>query len=211
MTDTALLEPSFADLIAAIAQAPELSEQRRRHWVCSLQQIAQFLDRPVTVIPARWSAVRRSVPQLHHARVGVTAKTLANHKSNVRGALRWFGKEHDLPQRGMPLSAEWVMFRERIDDCRLRQRLSNLMRYCSARRIEPALVDDKVFDEYWRYRTETTALASNNTRPTLHGAGVECLRGCNEWLHAAATHRAAQESVGQARLGRLPGGPARGR
>ena len=38
--------------------------------------------------------------QLHHARVGVTAKTMANHKANVRAALRWFGKEHDVPQRG---------------------------------------------------------------------------------------------------------------
>jgi hypothetical protein len=41
------------------------------------------------------------VAQLHHARVGVTAKTLANHKSNVRAALRWFSKEHALPQYGV--------------------------------------------------------------------------------------------------------------
>ena len=40
------------------------------------------------------------VRQLHHARVGVTAKTLANHKANVRAALRWFGKEHDMPRQG---------------------------------------------------------------------------------------------------------------
>ena len=43
MTATALLEPSFVDLLAAIAQARELSEQRRRHWACSLQQIAKWL------------------------------------------------------------------------------------------------------------------------------------------------------------------------
>ena len=45
------------------------------------------------MIPARWNSLRFSVGQLHHARVGVTAKTLANHKANVRAALRWFGKE----------------------------------------------------------------------------------------------------------------------
>ena len=175
-----------------------------------MQQIAKWLDRPATVIPARWSAVQLSVRQLHHARVGVTAKTLANHKSNVRAALRWFGKEHDVPQRGMPLSAEWVMFRDRIDDCRLRQRLSNLMRYCSARRIEPALVDDKVYDEYWRYRTETTALATNNTwRRFMARAWNDCAAAM-DGLHAATTDRAAHESVGQARLGRFPRGPAHG-
>ena len=100
---TTLLEPSFVDAVAAIERAPDLSEQTRRHWVCSLRQIAKWLDRPAAVVPARWTSVRMPVSQLHHARVGVTAKTLANHKSNVRAALRWFGKEHDVPVRGVPL------------------------------------------------------------------------------------------------------------
>src|SRR4029453_3289626 len=95
-------------------QAPDLSEQRRRHWLCSLRQIAKSLDRPAEVIPARWQAVRVSIGQLHHARVGVTAKTLANHKSNVRAALRWFGKEHDVPRRGMPLTPGWGTLRDRL-------------------------------------------------------------------------------------------------
>jgi hypothetical protein len=112
---TTLLEPSIADLIDAIEQAPELSEQRRRHWVCSLRQIAKSLDRPAAVIPARWQAVRVSIGQLHHVRVGVTAKTLANHKSNVRAALRWFGNEHDVPQQGARLSPEWMRFCDRLD------------------------------------------------------------------------------------------------
>ena len=163
MTTTTLLEASFVDLIAAIEQAAELSEQRRRHWACSLRQMARWLDRPATVIPARWNSVQISVGQLHHARVGVTAKTLANHKSNVRAALRWFRKEHDVPQRGVPLSTAWTTFRDRIDSRRLRQRLYSFMRYCSARNIGPESVDDRTLDEYWRYRTETTALTSNNT------------------------------------------------
>src|SRR5450432_631520 len=101
--------------ITAIEAAGDLSQQRRRHWVCSLRQVAKWLDRPPTTIPARWNSVWPSVGQLHHARVGVTAKTLANHKSNVRAALRWFGKEHDVPQRGVRLSAEWARFRDRLD------------------------------------------------------------------------------------------------
>jgi site-specific recombinase XerD len=159
---TALLEPSFAELVAAMEQATELSEQRRRHWVCSLRQIAKWLDRPAAAIPARWSSVRISVIQLHHARVGVTAKTLANHKSNVRAALRWFGNEHDVPQQGARLSPEWMRFRDRLDKP-TRSRLYSLVRYCSARGIRPSSVDDKVFDEYWRYRAETTGRACNNT------------------------------------------------
>src|SRR5450755_4389610 len=112
---TTLLEPSFQDLIAALEPAVDLSQQRRRHWVCSLRQVAKWLDRPATGIPARWQAVRISVVQLHHARVGVTRKTLANHISNTRAALCWFGHEHDVPQQGARLSPEWMRFRDRLD------------------------------------------------------------------------------------------------
>ena len=159
---TTLLEPSFVDMIAAIERSVELSAERKRHWVCSSRQIAEGLDRPLAVIPARWSAIRIAVGQLHHARVGVTAKTLANHKSNVKAALRWFRKEHDLPQHGAPLSSQWARFCDRLEK-RNRDRLYNLVRYCSARGIGPASVNDSIFDPYWRYRSETTALAANNT------------------------------------------------
>jgi integrase len=156
------LEPSFLDLIAAVERAADLSEQRRRHWICSLRQIAKWLDRPPAVISARLSAVRISVSHLHHARLGVTAKTLANHKANISAALRWFDKGHTVMQHGVSLSTTWVRFSDCLDKP-IRDRLYNLMRYCSARRIDPASLDDLLFDEYWSYRTRTTARASNNT------------------------------------------------
>jgi hypothetical protein len=155
---TTIPEPTFDDLISAIEQATELPEQRRRHWLCSIRQTTKWLDRPAEVIPARWHSVRIPVSHLHYARVGVTAKTLANHKSNVRAALRWFGKEQGVPQQGARLSPEWMRFRDRLDQ-QMRSRLYSLVRYCSARRISPSSVDDRVFDEYWRYRAETTGLA----------------------------------------------------
>ena len=177
----ALLEPSFVDLVGAIEQAAELTQQRRRHWVCSLRQIAKGLDRPPAVIPARWSSVRIMVSQLHHARVGVTAKTLANHKANVRAALRWFVKEHDVPQHGLRLSAEWARFCDGLEKP-IRGRLYSLIRYCSARSVYPALVDDKIFDEYWRYRTETTARPSNNTaRRFMVRAWNACAAAIDGW------------------------------
>src|SRR5215208_5704452 len=113
MTEIALLEPSFAEIIEAVKRASELPEQRRRHWDCSLQQTAKWIDRPAAMIPGRFNAVQKALRQLHHARVGVTAKTLANHKSNVRAALRWFAKERDVPRHGMRLSLEWAAFRDR--------------------------------------------------------------------------------------------------
>jgi hypothetical protein len=87
-----LIESSFADAIAIIAAADELSEQTRRHWTSSLRQIAKALDKPLEVIPARYSAVRADLGQLHHAPVGLIAKTLQNHKSNVKSALLWLAR-----------------------------------------------------------------------------------------------------------------------
>ena len=54
----ALIEPSFADAITMIGAAEELREQTRRHWSTSLRQVAKALDKPIEVIPARYSAVR---------------------------------------------------------------------------------------------------------------------------------------------------------
>ena len=158
---TTPLEPSFADLIAAIEQANGLPEQRRLHWVCSLRQIAKWLNRPSAVIPARWQAVRISLVQLHHARVGVTPKTLANHKSNTRAALAWFGHEHDVPQQGARLSPQWARLLDGLEKP-IRQRLYNFSRYCSARGIGVSEVDDGVFGRYWDFRAETTGLAYHN-------------------------------------------------
>ena len=159
---TTLLEPSFVDLIAAIEQAPELSEQRRRHWVCSSRQIAKWLDRPAAVIPARWQAVRVSVAQLHHARVGVMAKTLANHRSNVRAALRWFRKEHERPAAGRAPFARVDAFPAaigKVNSAAALQSGSLLLRPG----IGPTSVNDTLFDQYWRYRAENTGRATNNT------------------------------------------------
>ena len=163
MTGTTLLEPSFANLVEFIDTASELSPSVRSHWLCSVRQIGKALDRPLELIPARWTSVRHPIGRLHHARVGLrTPKTLANHKANVRAALRWYGKEENVPLRGARLTAEWHKLREQLPDRHRRATLSGLMRYCSARRITPEAVDERVIDEFMRYRGETTAWAVNS-------------------------------------------------
>jgi integrase len=196
---TTLLEPAFAEAIAAIEQATDLSVQVRRHWVCSLRQIAKWLDRPAEVVPARWTSVRMPVAQLHHARVGVTAKTLANHRSNVRAALRWFGKEQGVPVRGVPLSAEWARLRDLIEDRGQRSRLYGLMRYGSGRGINPGSIDDAILDAYLRYRAEATALASNNTaRRSVARTWNTCVGAIDSWPAQRLTEPPVKSMVGPA-------------
>lgn len=148
-----LIETSFADGIALILASKELPEQTRRHWATSLRQIAKALDKPLEVIPARYSAVRGHLISLHEVPVGLTPKTLQNHKSNAKSALLWLAREKGIPQHGAALTAEWEALRANIKDSLVRFRLSSFMRFCSANAIAPAEVNDGVVDRFVDYRS----------------------------------------------------------
>src|SRR5690349_16114992 len=107
-----LIETSFADAISLIAAAEELPPLTRQHWATSLRRIAKALDRPLAVIPARYSAVRADLLNLHAVPAGMTAKTLQNHKSNAKSALLWLAREKGIPEHGAPLAPSWQTLRE---------------------------------------------------------------------------------------------------
>src|SRR6195256_5042324 len=155
MTETpVLIETSFADAIAIIAAAAELPEHTLRHWMTSLRQIAKALDKPLEVIPARYSAVRADLAQLHQVPAGLTAKTLQNHKSNAKSALLWLAREKGIPKHGAPLTPAWETLRAEIGDGVARSRVSSLMRFCSANQIAPVEVDEAVVDRFMGYRSQ---------------------------------------------------------
>src|SRR5262249_33179914 len=101
MTKTPILiEASFADAITIIATTDELSEQPRRPGPPSWRQTVRAPEKPLEVTPARYSAVRADLAQLHQVPAGLTKKTLQNHKSNAKSALLWLGREKGLPAHG---------------------------------------------------------------------------------------------------------------
>jgi len=171
-----LIEPSVADAMAAIEAAEDLPEDKRRHWTCSLRIVARALGRPPQLVPARWTAVRLPISRLHHAQMGVTAKTLANHRANVRTALSWFAKEDNVPLRGAPLSEAWAKLNQTISNYRTRANLSSLTRYCSASSIDPEEVNERVLDACMAYRGATTALkADSAARRRIARAWNDCI------------------------------------
>ena len=176
-----LIEPSFAEAIEIIMAAPDLSEQTRRHWATSLRQIAKALDRPLEVIPARYSAVRADLRGLHHAPLGMTPKTLQKHKSNVKSALLWLAREKGIPEHGAPLTPEWEVLRSRIDDALIRMRLSSLMRFCSADQIAPADVDEAVVDRFVDYRARSGKSADAAFRRLMARAWNDSAKVISGW------------------------------
>jgi hypothetical protein len=156
--EAVLVEPSFADAIAGIEAALDLSSQQKAHWACALRCVAKGLGRRVDAIPARWIAVRLGVSQLHHGPLGIEAKTLANHRSNCKAALAWFSGSAHVSTRGVPLSPAWAVLHQKLDVHLHRTTLAAFMRYCSGAGIAPEDVDEAVVDRYMAYRAENTRL-----------------------------------------------------
>jgi integrase len=150
---------------------------RRTTRICSLRQIGRWLDRPLALVPARWTALRLPVERLHHLPLGIEPKTLKNHKANLRAALRFLRGEADVPVRGAPLNPAWATLRDGIDHRGRRARLYGLMRYASAKGIAPDQVTDDVVGQYLAYRVETTALASGIA---AHRSIARSWNGCRD-------------------------------
>src|SRR5262249_43659680 len=144
------------DLLGAIETADDLRVEIKRQWRSAVRGIAKAFDQPLELIPARYSAVRARMAELHHVPLGWEAKTLANHKSNAKAALLWFAKEKGLPQHGHPLSVAWQGLANPLTDPSTRHRLLPFMRDCSAAGVEPAAVDEAVVDMYIERRERTT-------------------------------------------------------
>ena len=181
MTEKTLLEPSIAGVLKAIETATDLPASKKTHWSCSLRQICVYLNRPLEIVPARWSGIKNAVYELHAARVGANAKTLANHKSNVRAALLWFAEEKNLPKSGAPLMPAWAALIGKVADLNRRKRLSGLARYCSAAKIAPVDVNEEMLDRYLRpeYSFRPPARAYHASPYRLLGGGPwPCLQTC---------------------------------
>ena len=187
MPDEKLLEPSFADAVAAIETAKDLTPAQRTHWACALRRIADGLDRPPESIAARWGAVALKVNQLHHADGGMAWKTLANYKANAKRALHWFQNDNELPKRGAPLKPEWQALRRQLTDLSRKGKLSGLIRYCSMKGIAPKDVTDAVVDDYMRYRATTTALATDIKARRAIARGWNASRGLKGWPQQTLT------------------------
>ncbi len=198
-TDHHLLEPSWAEAIQLI-DASGLPAEKRSHWICSLRQIAKTLDRPLETIPARWTNVHLPLSRLHPARVGLTAKTLANHRANVKAALRWLAGEQDLPTRGAPLLPVWAALRDAISDKGVRARLYGLMRYASAQKLGPDQVGDTLIAAYLSYRATATDLASG---VVAHRSIARSWNGCVDEVPGWPDHRLSEPALSFG-----PAGPA---
>jgi integrase len=185
---TKVLEPTFADAIAAVTATADLPVSTRQQWCSALRSLARCLSRPVESIPARFSAVRNGVLALRYPPFGWTTKTLANVKSNAKSALLWFAEEKGIPRDGVPMTPAWAKLHAGVTDRSTRYRLAPLMRFCSAAGILPTKVDDQTLQAFMQYRERTSTRGCDEaTRRVLVKLWNACIGTIEGWPIQALT------------------------
>jgi hypothetical protein len=102
-----LLEPSLADIEAALQGDPSLPKSKRDAWCCSIRRLAKFLGRDPSQLPGRLGALRYGISRLHHAHLGISRKTLQNPIANLKAAVRHVAGQKRLSGRGIALTPAW--------------------------------------------------------------------------------------------------------
>ena len=171
------LEPTLADVYAAIEHDPLLPKSTRDALCCSLRRITKFLGRDLSQLPARLGAFRYGIARLHHTQLGVSRKTLQNHISNLKAAIRHVAGQKRLSGRGIRLSPAWRSLYDQLTDRRLRLGLSGFLKYCSATGMDPSSVSDATVVAFIAYATEVQFTVEPND---LHKQVARCWNRAKE-------------------------------
>jgi integrase len=147
---------TLADLDEAIADDLTLTEEQRISWRGYLRRIGGWLERPLHALPASLPGLRYGFQRLQPAALGVTEKTIQNHRSELKRILVQAGVLDSRPQ-GTPLSAAWQPLLELLGgQPNLQRGLCQAIRFWSARGIVPDQVNDAAVAAYVEHlRTST--------------------------------------------------------
>src|SRR5919106_2010401 len=148
------IEPTLADVLAAIEGDASVPQAAREGWRCSIRRVANYLERDPAQLPARLGALRFGITRLHHAQLGISRKTLQNHIANLKAAIRHVSDLEALSGRGVTLAPAWQALYDTLPTRRLRLGLSSFLRYCSATGIDPWSVSDTIKESFIAYAKE---------------------------------------------------------
>lgn len=152
---SAIGEPSFEDALQAIVRDEDLTEGRKRHWATSLRKMAEYLERPLTMIPARVSGIAQQVAALHPPRLGVNGKTFANHRSNAKAALNWFKDRGGGLGHAATMSVAYRGLLALIASRHHRDLMSPFFRFLSMEGVQPTDIRDEHLSAYVAYSRAT--------------------------------------------------------
>lgn len=141
---------NLAKVILKLEALETLSDTRRRDLISAITRTATYLNRAPADLPTDAPALREVLATIHPAQAGISAKSLANVKSNLARALK---ETRTLP-RDRPRvdgTAEWRAYFGYAANKHQEWALTRFSSYCCSRGIEPEGVCDIVMAEFQDY------------------------------------------------------------
>ena len=133
---------TLASMLAALDRPGSLSATRRRDLRSAVKSAANLLGDEPAAIPLDIACIAARLNTINALAAGMTAKRLANIRSDFLAATRFCGVQPVTASKS--LSPEWAKLFKRLSGRRAHIGLSRLARYASARGIKPGDVNDDV-------------------------------------------------------------------
>jgi hypothetical protein len=131
----ASLDLTLADALAAV-QAADLPERRRQEMASALRTVARALGKPLERIPARPRLLAERLTLIAPGAIGVSRRRLNNIRSLTLASLMLL--QSMSPGRHVnKLLPGWQRLSDQLPTDSMKRSVSRLMRFCSAREIEP--------------------------------------------------------------------------
>ena len=147
--------PTLADIRVRVMGDGGISPARRASIRSAVNTLCRVLGMLPETVPANPAFIRRKLNAVNPAAVRVTHKRLSTVKSDVLFALRRL----DLTTPGTyltPIAGEWETLWKSLPDKYARTVFSRFFRYCSARGVPPAAVNDVVATQFMQALTDET-------------------------------------------------------
>jgi len=140
--------PTLADLQRKLETPQSLSQTRARDLRSAAARVADLLGAHPGNVPLDLQHIAARLSAVHPAATGISAKSLANIRSDFLAAVRQSGLAPVLRTRKSDLSPEWEAFFATAGAKRYRLGLARLARYASGAGVAPAQIDGTILTAF---------------------------------------------------------------
>lgn len=140
--------PSLADLEQALQMTRQISAVRRRDLRSAVACVAALLGEDPARLRLDLESLAARLSAVNPVAAGLSAKRLANIRSDFLAAVRQSGLHPVLPRAKSELSPPWQAMMGRLPAKRHRLGLARLARFASAIGMDPAEIDDSALERF---------------------------------------------------------------
>jgi len=150
MIDICVGPRNLAQVIYELERNTRLSKTKRRDLISAVNCTANLIGRQPFELKADVSDLRQALLKIHPVQAGITAKRLANIKSDIGHALR-LTRAAPRQRRNMARTDAWLNFLDHVNAKHQKYQLSRFVTYCCNHGIEPDQVSDRVMEGFEVY------------------------------------------------------------